>query len=206
MKPQPNDPEHAPESHTDMHTFDLVLNLMFDYLDFEADECAKCETDYKRLDLLNRIELQVGREIIISWHGIGKKRDKAHHDAINNLILLASFTYAWLCHRLEDQVAGPLEIIEMIWRERQRKRCLMREGNVTFARESPIAGETRNFFILNEEIRKVAKAIDTIEVSSGAARAEADHELTNDLAQVTAVAIAWLESDLTKTLNEKAAQ
>ena len=94
-------------------------------------------------------------------------------------------------------------ILEKIWLERLRQKQLLREGRIAFACASPVVSHDRKLRVLAEEIGEVAGAIDRIEnfnplrqpraeLSEPSTRAR--KQLCDELTQVAAVAIAWLES------------
>jgi len=94
-------------------------------------------------------------------------------------------------------------ILEKIWLERLRQKQLLREGKIFFACDSPVVSHDRKLRVLTEELGEVAGAIDRIEtlnplrqpraeLSEPSARAK--NNLRDELAQIAAVAIAWLES------------
>jgi hypothetical protein len=94
-------------------------------------------------------------------------------------------------------------ILEKIWLERLRQKQLLREGKIFFACDSPVVSHDRKLRVLTEELGEVAGAIDQIEMlnplrqpraemSEPSARAK--NNLRDELAQIAAVAIAWLES------------
>jgi len=100
-------------------------------------------------------------------------------------------------------------ILEKIWLERLRQKQLLREGKIFFACDSPVVSHDRKLRVLTEELGEVAGAIDQIEIlnplrqpraemSEPSARAK--NNLRDELAQIAAVAIAWLESLQKETL------
>lgn len=193
-QPQRPAPAPAPASHTDEDRFQSAMNAMFERRNAQGCICLLSASDEARLLHLFQIVWQAGRSGISRETGIVGSADIGCGDIIDNLKALAAFTYAWLVHRLSAQGIGELQIVEMIWSERQRQRRLLRENKIAFTCASPIVDARRKFRVLAEEIGEVAEAIDTVERAPRAARAEADHELTAEIVQVAAVAIAWLES------------
>ena len=94
-------------------------------------------------------------------------------------------------------------ILEKIWFERLRQKQLLRESRIAFACDSPVVSHDRKLRVLTEELGEVAGAIDRIEnfnplrqpraeLSEPSTRAR--KHLCDELTQVAAVAIAWLES------------
>jgi NTP pyrophosphatase (non-canonical NTP hydrolase) len=74
-------------------------------------------------------------------------------------------------------------------------------GKFTFTCASPVACDNRKLRVLVEEVGEVAEAIDHLEQlnrTSKAAAKQRDH-LREELVQVAAVAVAWLESLEEKT-------
>jgi len=94
-------------------------------------------------------------------------------------------------------------ILEKIWLERLRQKQLLREGKIFFACDSPVVSHDRKLRVLTEELGEVAAAIDQIEILNPLRQPRAElsepstrakNNLRDELAQIAAVAIAWLES------------
>jgi hypothetical protein len=85
-------------------------------------------------------------------------------------------------------------VLERIWLERLRQKQLFREGKLSFACDSTLVCDDRKHRALSEEVGEVAKAIDVLERARGAGIKFAREDLQEELTQVAAVAIAWLES------------
>ncbi len=84
-----------------------------------------------------------------------------------------------------------MDVFERIAQERVRQQELLREGKHTFTCASPIADDNRKLRVLVEEVGEVAEALDALENKKDWKRF--DH-LREELVQVAAVAVAWLEA------------
>lgn len=105
----------------------------------------------------------------------------------NRLRAIYGFATGWL------MLLGTQDIAQLIHAERERQQDLLRAGKFTFTCASPIAGPERKLCVLVEEIGEVAEAIDHIEIKKPSVRM-ATENLRDELIQVAAVAVAWLES------------
>jgi hypothetical protein len=94
-------------------------------------------------------------------------------------------------------------ILEKIWLERLRQKQLLRDGKILFTCDSPIVGPDRKLRVLAERVGEVARAVEQMEFAAlhgktspqfSAKSARAKHDLRNELTQLTAAGIAWLES------------
>lgn len=83
-------------------------------------------------------------------------------------------------------------ILQRIWLERLRQKQLLREARILFDCASPVVDENRKLRALLEEVGEVAKELDRIEAMPSIRHARND--LRDELTQVAAVAIAWLEA------------
>jgi hypothetical protein len=97
----------------------------------------------------------------------------------------------------------PKSILEKIWLERLRQKQLLRAGRIFFACDSPVVSHDRKLRVLTEELGEIARAIDRIENFDPLRRPRAElsqdstrarNHLHDELTQLAAVAIAWLES------------
>jgi NTP pyrophosphatase (non-canonical NTP hydrolase) len=89
-----------------------------------------------------------------------------------------------------------MSVFEQIAAERVRQQELLRAGKFTYTAASPVADNNRKLRILVEEVGEVAEAIDHLEQlnhNSPAAKRQREH-LREELIQVAAVAVAWLEA------------
>jgi hypothetical protein len=84
-----------------------------------------------------------------------------------------------------------MDVFERIAQERVRQQELLRSGKITFSCSSPIVDDNRKLRVLTEEVGEVAEAIDALENKND--RKRFDH-LREELVQVAAVAVAWLEA------------
>jgi hypothetical protein len=79
--------------------------------------------------------------------------------------------------------------------ERLRQQRLLAEGRFNYSAAQPCTCNFRKYVILGEEIGEVAQALDRLENGHTAAVRNAGRaELREELIQVAAVAVAWLES------------
>ena len=88
-----------------------------------------------------------------------------------------------------------MSVFERIAQERSRQRELFLKGKHLFSCDSPVADANRKLRVLVEEVGEVAEALDALEfqhVSRREKRLRA--HLQDELVQVAAVAVAWLES------------
>ena len=84
-----------------------------------------------------------------------------------------------------------MDVFARIAAERVRQQELFRAGKFTFTCASTTADDNRKLRVLTEEVGKVAEAIDALENKNDWKRF--DH-LREELVQVAAVAVAWLEA------------
>ena len=108
------------------------------------------------------------------------------------LIKLYGFTVGWL---MSLKLADPRRRIHL---ERNRQERLFKKGDHLFTCASPVADPLRKLRVLVEEVGEVAQCIDMIEFFStpyqGAFSKGWRRHLINELVQVAAVCVAWLES------------
>lgn len=88
-----------------------------------------------------------------------------------------------------------LEVFAKIAAERQRQRELFSAGKITFDCASGVPDSNRKLRVLMEEVGEVAQELDRLEGCRDK-RAErfVREDLEDELVQVAAVAVAWLES------------
>lgn len=113
------------------------------------------------------------------------------HEAVLDV---AGCAFAWL----ESLHIKPMDILVRIADERLRQRKLFTDGIHHFRMDSPVVDWTRKLRVLAEEVGEVAEAIDQLEAKPQSKQAKA-HFVT-ELVQVAAVAVAWLESLQTATM------
>jgi hypothetical protein len=86
-------------------------------------------------------------------------------------------------------------VLERIWFERLNQRDLLKAGKIPFDCASPIVDANRKLRVLVEEVGEVAEALDLLEPAVVAVEIKKRKaHLRDELTQVAAVAIAWLES------------
>jgi len=102
-----------------------------------------------------------------------------------NLRKIFAYTAGWLTTLGEKQVQA------VISAERDRQDELFRTGKLLFNCSSRTVYGPRKLRVLVEEIGEVAQAIDQLEHIDGPARRQ---HLRDELTQVAAVTVAWLES------------
>ena len=97
----------------------------------------------------------------------------------------------------------PAGILEKIWLERLRQKQLLRDGKILFTCDSSIVGPDRKLRVLVERIGEVARAVEQMEFTvlrgklsphRSAKSTGTRHDLRNELTQLAAAGIAWLES------------
>ena len=88
-----------------------------------------------------------------------------------------------------------LTVFARIANERSRQRELFHAGKITFDCASPLPDANRKLRVLVEEVGEVAQEMDRLEnLRDGRAACFAREDLQEELVQVAAVAVAWLES------------
>lgn len=93
-----------------------------------------------------------------------------------------------------------LSVFERIANERIRQRELLMNVKHLFTCDSQCADVNRKLRVLVEEVGEVAEAIDSLEFSNPPRRVRMlQAHLQDELIQVAAVAVAWLESFETST-------
>lgn len=90
--------------------------------------------------------------------------------------------------RLQHQDTQPA--FAAVIAERKRQRQLFKAKKIQFDCASPIVDDKRKARVLIEELGEVAKEVDNIEHN----HRDAHGFLRNELSQVAAVAVAWIES------------
>ena len=79
--------------------------------------------------------------------------------------------------------------------ERHRQNTLFVEGHIPFYCSSRIADPNRKLRVLMEEVGEVARSLDLLEgLTIKRAIEKEQNNLRDELTQVAAVAVAWLES------------
>jgi hypothetical protein len=107
----------------------------------------------------------------------------------NHLHKIFGFTTGWL------MLLGVADVRERITAERERQNALFAEGQIGFNCSSRIVDPARKLRVLTEEIGEVAQAIDLLENPKPFSRVKAVQvNFREELVQVAAVAVAWLES------------
>ena len=100
---------------------------------------------------------------------------------------LAAYALGWA----ELLTAG--DVLALIHAERDRQEMFLKTGKFTFTCASAVADSRRKLRVLVEEVGEVAEAIDILELTKAGRKAAIKH-LRDELTQVAAVAVAWLES------------
>jgi len=92
-------------------------------------------------------------------------------------------------------------VLDLIWLERLRQQQLLREGKFTFSCATVGIDPDRKLRVCTEELGEIAEAIDKLEIASLASTAKtrpqiksARAHLRDEIVQLAACAIAWLES------------
>lgn len=98
------------------------------------------------------------------------------------------------CGWAERLKAKDQDIFALVTAERQRQRQLLRDGAFTLDVSSPIPDDVRKLRVLVEEIGEVAEAADKVESANVLRLKAAYAHLLEEIVQVAAVAVAWLES------------
>ncbi len=83
-------------------------------------------------------------------------------------------------------------VVLRVLAERQRQRQLFVDRKITFDVASPVPDTNRKLRVLIEEVGEVAQELDHLEQLPGSKPAQ--KRLREELTQVAAVAVAWLES------------
>ena len=86
-----------------------------------------------------------------------------------------------------------VNVFARIAAERCRQQELLKAGKFTYTCSSPVVDDNRKLRILVEEVGEVAEAIERLEMSKRGHLPAKEH-LREELVQVAAVAVAWLES------------
>lgn len=88
-----------------------------------------------------------------------------------------------------------LEVFALIAAERVRQRELFHQGKITFDCASVIPDPNRKLRVLTEELGEVAQELEKLEAAKDKrATRFITEDLRDELVQVAAVAVAWLES------------
>ena len=103
------------------------------------------------------------------------------------LTRIGAFVIGWV----ESQGLGSTDVFTRITAERERQNILLRQGKLLFNCSSPVVDPRRKLRVIVEELGEVAQAVDWLEASESKANRE---HLIEELIQVAAVAVAWLEA------------
>ena len=89
-----------------------------------------------------------------------------------------------------------MSVFERVAQERHRQNILFVEGHIPFKCASRVADPNRKLRVLMEEVGEVAEAIDLLETCKPGCKPHArmTNHLRDELTQVAAVAVAWLEA------------
>lgn len=115
------------------------------------------------------------------------------HEIEHRLLNIAAFAMSWGGRAIiGNGTVFFSDVHDEVLCERNRQRRLYRERKITFDCASPIVDARRKFRVLLEELGEVAQELDRIE---RAPKVLIHHlHLSEELFQVAAVAVAWLES------------
>jgi hypothetical protein len=138
--------------------------------------------------LLVRAEKDEDIRLLHLAFGVGQVSDqiRLRHPLNAELERIAAWTIGWAESLASKDVCG------LVHAERDRQNALFAEGKLPFTCASRTADAKRKLRVLVEEIGEVAEAIDMLEGSRNT-KAAAAH-LIDELIQVAAVCVAWLES------------
>ena len=103
------------------------------------------------------------------------------------LTRIGAFVIGWV----ESQGLGSTDVFTRITAERERQNILLRQGKFSYTCASPVADPRRKLRVIVEELGEVAEALFRLEASE--CKANREH-LIEELIQVAAVAVAWLEA------------
>ena len=93
-----------------------------------------------------------------------------------------------------------LDAMEAVAQERIRQKELLRAGKILFNCDSPVVDGARKLRVLIEEIGEVARELENLENNTGYATEQKIRRcFRNELVQVAAVAVAWLETPEVKS-------
>ena len=131
----------------------------------------------------------------LGWIAAGVEN---HQTAIvgDELECLLGFTFGWLMQLGEEMP------FDKIHAERVRQEKLFRTGKITLNVASPTPDVKRKLRVLVEEVGEVAQAIDQLELAENSPRGRMQYwrfHLCEELIQVAAVTVAWMESLQTAT-------
>jgi len=89
-----------------------------------------------------------------------------------------------------------LAVFERIAQERLRQKQLLKAGRILFNCDSPIVSDDRKLRVATEELGEVAREIDLIEQVRSGRRMQHSPTvgLVNEITQLAAVCVAWLET------------
>ena len=107
------------------------------------------------------------------------------------LIRIAAHCVGWLDWMQGAEPRPGKDAFVLISAERDRQDSLFVEGNISFSCCSPVVDTKRKLRVLVEEVGEVAEAIDKLEYCHSS---PATRHLIDELVQVAAVAVAWLET------------
>lgn len=153
---------------------------------------ACADNDLALVELVHGVGFIAGT---LTWNereGVKEKFDHRSH-----LLQVAAFAAGWV-ERLAD-AKNKDRVFELIDKERERQEALFLAGKISFQCSSPVVDVKRKIRVLIEELGEVAEEIDGMEQQ---ARMVSTHCLSQELVQVAAVCVAWLES-LEVTTNRK---
>ena len=107
----------------------------------------------------------------------------------NHLRRIYGFTTGWLMS------LGVKTPVTPITAERDRQEELFRTGKINYTSASLTVAPLQKFRTIAEEIGEVAEAIDKLEIARhSSTKRERTKHLVEELVQVAAVAVAWLEA------------
>lgn len=129
----------------------------------------------ENINLLTLFQQVSGFAAGLSYHTHGSLR----------LQSIASFAMRWACDNF-DQAR------DLVAQERLRQRTLFNLGKHAFSVDDPHVDQRRKLRVLIEEVGEVAQAIDMIELDPS--RIVARQHLVEELIQVAAVCVAWIEA------------
>lgn len=88
-----------------------------------------------------------------------------------------------------------MDVFARIAQERHRQNTLFVEGHISFNCSSRVVDPHRKLRVLVEEVGEVARELENLENNTGYATEKKIRQcLVNELTQVAAVAVAWLEA------------
>ena len=103
----------------------------------------------------------------------------------NQLVRIAAYCAGWV------ESMESADVFTRITAERERQNLLLRQGKFSYTCASPVADPRRKLRVIVEELGEVAEALFRLEASE--CKANREH-LIEELIQVAAVAVAWLDA------------